>query len=312
MDIIPIVGTKCPVGYLFDGKKHHTFDDCVNKCTNKCLPEPVLNVMFETLRTDHHKGNYISATALQGCMRKTYLERTRDYYIRPSDRHYDSLRGSLIHETLSRQPSNYIVEQDFYYDFDGVRLFGRVDLYNKDTKRISDFKTTKDLGFDYILKGGKPKKDHVWQANIYKFLLEKGKLNTSKNQQTELFDLPSYKTDEIEIIYMCMKGAAATGAIYRTLDRGAVNEHLIKSVPVLDNDRIEEYIRERIFILNDAFTKDVMPPPPDTDTQKWLCGLGRPKLDGYCEVREQCSFWKEIADEKGIKYGKEVENERNS
>lgn len=309
-----IIGTLCPPGYKDNDKKIKRlgFDTCITNCKNKCLPEPVLNVMFDRLKKDHHKGTYISATALQGCMRQTYLERTKDYYIRPSDRHYDSLRGSLIHETLSVQDKNkYIIEKDLYYDFkcdpyeiieedgnkvirDYVRLYGRIDLYDKEKRKIIDFKTQKDNGLDFLLRNGEPKKDHIIQTNIYKFLLEKGKFKDKRFKVNK-------KVESIEIIYMSMKGAVATGYDYFVKQRGNLNQYHVKEIPLADNEKIEQYIRDRIFILRDAFVFNELPPPPDEETQGWLCGTNRSDGDGYCEVRNICPFWLELAEQKGWK-----------
>lgn len=305
-----ILGSSCPPGYKDnDGKTKGSFKRCINNCKNKCLPEPVLNVLFNRIKTDHHVGNYISATALQGCMRSTYLQRTNNYYIRPSDRHYDSLRGTLIHSALEGQDKNkYLIEKDFYYSFneletnDHIKLFGRVDLYNLETGVITDFKTIKDMGFQYLLKSGNPKDDHVWQANIYKFLLENGILKTKNINQTELFNLPKFKVNGIKIIYMCMKGASTTGSTYKVKERGLVNEYKIEEIPLLSDDKILKYIEDRIYTLYRAFKYDVLPPEPDKDTQTWLCGSKYNDLDGYCDVKHLCPFWQKLADEKGIKY----------
>ena len=93
---MPWCGNKCPGINEF-----HTFESkhCLLKCDHQCVPASVLVHIANKAFVEKHIGTYISATALLGCLRALYLERTEDWYQEPSTSWY-SVRGTLLHAIL--------------------------------------------------------------------------------------------------------------------------------------------------------------------------------------------------------------------
>ena len=101
---MPWEGNKCP-----GSSETHTFASkyCLLKCDHQCVPASVLVHIANKASVDKHIGKYISATALLGCLRALYLERTKSWYQEPSTSWY-SVRGTLLHAILENP------------DFDGL------------------------------------------------------------------------------------------------------------------------------------------------------------------------------------------------
>lgn len=93
---MPQIGNVCP-----GTDTTHSFASghCLSGCANPCMPPSVLVHIENRQKTDKHVGQYISATSLLGCKRKTFLERTIEYHVEPPKSWY-SLRGTIIHNIL--------------------------------------------------------------------------------------------------------------------------------------------------------------------------------------------------------------------
>jgi hypothetical protein len=105
-------GNRCP-----GSDECHSFESgyCLNKCDHQCVPASVLVHIANKAATDKHIGTYVSATALLGCLRELYLERTKDWFQEPPTSWF-SVRGTLLHTVLTnpdfhgliKDMSNYI------------------------------------------------------------------------------------------------------------------------------------------------------------------------------------------------------------
>lgn len=93
---MPWLGNRCP-----GSSEVHTFESrhCLLNCDHQCVPASVLVHIANKAFVEKHIGTYISATALLGCLRALYLERTEDWYQEPSTSWY-SVRGTLLHAIL--------------------------------------------------------------------------------------------------------------------------------------------------------------------------------------------------------------------
>jgi hypothetical protein len=125
-----------------------------------------------------HVGHNINVTSMLGCMRSTYLERTIDYAASPLGMWW-TLRGELIHRLVERpdhdNPELRRSELQLSAELDGIPITGRVDSYKLrflDYGVLKDWKSIGDNGLQYIIYDG-AKEDHVWQTNIYAWLLRK-------------------------------------------------------------------------------------------------------------------------------------------
>ena len=63
------------------------------------MPKEVLGSIRNEHSSNPHVGDMITPSALKGCVRKTVLERTENYYQEPPKLYY-AIRGSLIHGFL--------------------------------------------------------------------------------------------------------------------------------------------------------------------------------------------------------------------
>jgi len=319
---MPITAFKCPPGQKEGGKKVHDFDYCLNKCKNRCTPLPVLRVMVDELRDNHHKGDHISITALQHCIRQVFLERTLDYAVEPKFAIWQSLRGTLIHAMFEHagDPDRFLCEVDYQHKFKGVTVNGRLDLYDMQEEELIDFKTQNDFGYQYTLKAEAAKAEHIWQTNFYKFLLEKGTHMPAEGEK----QLGNFPVKRIKVIYLSMKSVLETGTtVYEFEPRsGKVKVYEMEEIPLYSHAQIRSYVNPRAVILNNAFEERkkysyeqwldmtrkeqeaIMPPPTSNeDDRGWLCGERYKELRGYCGVREHCPYWQKIADEDGVGYG---------
>lgn len=287
-------GFKCP-----EGIKHaengvetdkHSFAFCLNQCPSPCFPTPLLEVICQTNDRDVHKGKMISTTALQGCFRALWLERNKDYYVNPASLWYTT-RGTLIHSIVTEQDtSRFISEKRFYLKVGDDTISGQIDLYDIDKEILYDFKTIGDKGLSYIIDDG-PKEAHVWQTNIYKYLMRHGFYIDSN---TDKHITPKLKVKQIKIIYLTMMSALTTGEVYYPVFAGKKPRFShIKDVKILKDKFIAEYIEAELPILSRIMdSKDEPDFIPDEQTQGWQCGFNY-KGKGYCKVKELCSFWKQ-------------------
>ncbi len=258
------------VGFLGSKGEQIDFKDYLNHLDKINFPQPLLHLMVKEVTTNPHTEDYISVTSLLGCMRQTYLSRLYDIYVSPKKLWW-SLRGQLIHAILEDQPGDIMVEKVFSIVVEGIEIFGKIDYYNPKTKHLQDFKTTGDRGIPFILKGG-GKEDHISQVNIYKVLLEEN----------------GYPVDKLSIIYMSLMEAFSTGTTYIQEKKTANVEYKIPDVKIYKKEKVIEAMAIKANILNDAFRTGKLPPPPNDETQKWMCG------EMYCSTNHVCPHSEQI------------------
>lgn len=94
----PLVKWACPEGKPTFGESHPP-EHCITSCDDKCASPFLIAALTHSVRSNHHRGKYLSATALSGCKRKMYLERKLDYseYMKNS---FYSYRGTVMHQVV--------------------------------------------------------------------------------------------------------------------------------------------------------------------------------------------------------------------
>lgn len=263
---MPVVGFKGVDNSLID------FEDYEDNLDRIPFPSPLVHVMVKEILENPHKGEYISVTALLGCMRQMYISRIFNVYVDPKNAWY-TLRGSLIHSLLEYQGKNtdhLLVEEDFITEFEGCELGGRIDLYNKRTKHLTDFKTIGDNGLHFVLNSAKT--DHIRQVNLYRLLLEKN----------------NFPVKSASIIYMTLKDVIETGKPSLVKYRGDNITRTPKPIELYPLEDVEKFAEERTHILSEAFSIGKLPPIPDKKTQKWMC------TKEICSVANVCPFYQEL------------------
>jgi len=296
---MPWTRVKCP------DAQEHTFDDCI-ACDHPCCDIEIREALFahNSNQDPTHVGTSISVTSLIGCLRSTYLERVTDYAAPPMSQWY-SLRGELIHklvehpdrddpDTLRRSEMSCL--SLFKTGTDEIPISGRIDSYKlKFLKHgtLKDWKSIGDNGMQFIVYEG-AKEDHIWQTNIYAWLLRRN----------------GFRVDHIEIAYLSLMAIVKTGqeilwheylaaAPSKTGKRKRmvsiptlVKEYpsgrkkwacvyRVPEVPIYDTETIEDFMRPRILMLNNAFKHGTMPDMADEETRAWKC-------NEYCHVKDQC------------------------
>jgi hypothetical protein len=196
------------------------------------LPEPLVAAIKQD---EYEKGDCeFSVTELIRPPRISVLSRRYGEVMSEdvSDRIF-SLIGTAIHIILERAAGDrYITETRFFIDFEGTRVGGRIDLYDKEEMTLQDWKITSR----YATKEG-PKPEWTAQANLNRYILWKNKI----------------RVENIEYI-----------AILRDWSKMMVARHRAdypeKQVQVLNlpkwtKEEVESYLRERISLHRSAETE---------------------------------------------------------
>lgn len=211
-------GFKCPSDGEQPGRDND-FDYCFYKCQKQCMPKAILYRFAEQHSNNIHRGDMISPSALKGCKRKLVLERTTDYYAEPPKLYY-AVRGSLIHgflENVDGQPDGtglqgVVTEKRIFKTFKsslGIDfvLSGQVDFYDAATKTLEDYKTASDKAFYFLFDSG-AKEEHVFQTNVYRWLMDGGHLGSLDGP------IINWPVDRIQINYLFMNQVISTGQIH--------------------------------------------------------------------------------------------------
>lgn len=208
---------------------------------------------------------HISATMLTAvCPRRVWLEQREDYHVSPV-RLFPAWRGTMGHLMTEAHPApDVIYERRFELRLnvggDPVLVTGQIDKLDILGRRIEDFKTKTD---SKIPKLREPESTHVWQLNIYRYLVKHG-----WPQQPFTLDGVAYKPgtpaeiaiDELKLTYWSMQ------------------EPRMLAAPLLDEGEVLAFIQTRAA----AIVADCPPIPSHLDpyTDR-LC------MD-WCPVRRHC------------------------
>jgi hypothetical protein len=234
------------------------------------LPAPLVAAIK---RDDYEKGDCdFSVTELIRPPRIAVLSRRYDDVISEdvADRIF-SLIGKAIHTILERAASDrYITETRFVINFEGTRVGGQIDLYDKDEMKLQDWKITSR----YTTKEG-PKPEWIAQGNLNRYLLWKCNVQVK----------------QIEYI-----------AIYRDWSKMMVarnrGDYPEKQVQVLvlpkwTKEEVENYLRERIALHRAAETEL----PMCTEEERWtkkpkfaLMKKGMKRAVRLYDTNEQAAF----------------------
>ena len=248
----------------YDGREI-PFDEYI-KLANKgeepgSLPIPVLEGIKNLLLDQEDVNGIIRVTSMLGCVRQIYFEKKigKPQYVKPFSI-YPMFRGTIAHKIMEGfTVKGAIDEQRFIREYKGFKITGKPDRIIPSERKIQDYKSTETLP-----EFGRVYKSHEEQLNIYRWLIGE-----------------EYQTDELEVIYISMKGAKSLKArIWSDLE-------------------LETFLSERISLIEKALNKDELVP----FEKIWLCD--------YCDYRNECKehalngFLDEIA--KKVKEGETIE-----
>jgi len=136
------------------------------------------------LPSNHKKiAGYLSISQIAGnkaCMRREYYNVMQHEFDNKFDFNTHSILkiGSLYHDMVQTVLLKYnkIEYVEHFLWNDEYKICGSIDgiIKDKDGSYIlNDFKTISSTGFDYILKSGKAKEEHISQVHLYRFMIER-------------------------------------------------------------------------------------------------------------------------------------------
>ncbi len=171
--------------------------------------------------------------------------------------------------TEMRINSSVIVD-DVYYTISGC-----VDLINKTTNTLSDYKTTSA----YAVTGNFEKPEWEQQLNIYAWLYA---------QEFDKEDLP--EAEIIAVLKDWSKGRSKNSNTYPP------SPIFVKPIMIWKKSEIEEFIKERIRLHTNALTntQDVI----CSDEERWLSAKGKAnRCEDWCNVNQFCNQYKNYMEE---------------
>lgn len=204
------------------------------------LPEPLVSAVHND-SYDRGDCDY-STTMLIAPARIVQLRKEHRGQITEdvSDRIF-TLMGQAIHSVLERAASDrYLIEQRYFHTHDGARVSGQIDLYDKETKTLQDWKITSR----FTTKEG-AKEEWIAQGNINRYLMWKNGIEVKAIQYVAIFRDWS-------------KMAVSRG----------VKDYPPRQVQVLDlpkwsKEEVESYLSERIAVHRAAETELPMCSPEE-------------------------------------------------
>lgn len=266
------------------------------------LPDALVNAVKNDPYTG---GGDISVTKLIDSPRRRVLRKQFSHAVVEdvSERIW-SLMGQAVHTVLERAGTDALVEQRLYAEVNGWELSGQFDRLHLGDGVLQDYK---------VCSVFKAKGDESWerQLNILRWLAIKN----------------GYQVDRLEVV-----------AIFRDWKRSEVSRSAeyprqnvqVISVPVWDEDRIRNYVYERVRMHQEAeageipecsdeerwqsvttyalmkeggkrakrvaTTEDELGPVPDGHFIQVRPGVSR-RCSDYCEVAPFCEQWKRIQQE---------------
>jgi hypothetical protein len=206
------------------------------------LPAPLVAAIK---RDDYEKGDCdFSVTELIRPPRIAVLSRRYGDVITEdaADRIF-SLIGTAIHIILERASSDrYITETRFVIEFEGTRIGGRIDLYDKETMTLADWKITSR----YATKEG-PKPEWIAQGNLNRYLLWKNGIQVK------------------EIQYVAILRDWSLMQVARNRSDYPEKQVQVLPLPKWEKEEVENYLRERISIHRTAEIEL----PMCTEEERW-------------------------------------------
>jgi hypothetical protein len=271
--------------------------------------------MYKSDTSNYHNDHtYLSASMLagNGCARQTLWERTSDFVELPRRRFWP-FRGSIGHAlcegaddliaqygwlqeirtettlTYPDLPAPLFDEKgEFTGDFDHDRVLeiavrGTADAYNPLIRTLADMKSMADKKAIDTIRGAKDgtfsknlEDSHVWQFNIYRWLLARTAVPDWVRERFAAFGLPAIRTKNFPApTTLIMQGFSMmelprSGITYPISARGQTTLYDIDPVPVLPLHEIEAFVRPRaLYWYRHLVLK--LPAPVLPADQGWMC-----------------------------------------
>lgn len=255
-------GLICPKGTKTAGQKV-SWKTCLNQECDNCLPYPMRKAVHTSIKD---RSQWLSPSTITGCLRKAKWQLNKEFYIPPMHAYW-FMRGSFIHEILEKAvdlEGNSLVEEPVSRKVMGTdfTMRGTIDRFRINEGILYDYKTMADTGMPILKREKKPKQAHIWQTNIYKWMMS-----------------PNYNIKDVKIVYIAMGLWAVTGETMVYDKWGKEEVYDLAPCPLYTDEKIYDYIYTRIK------TVEEMENPPADPSEKWLCGI--------CPFKYECHTYDE-------------------
>jgi len=262
---VGLVGFICPMH-----QQGVTIDEHCVKCCTPCRDLDELLAMFSPRAIVPKKYR---TTEILNPRQIIYFSRNFPYYLSP-----DSMSGAAIgtawHEARERQVRKHRdryfkhitieEENEFVKDFGFCTLGGKPDKFDHEIRKLTDIKTAKAYSVNKFLHDHW--KDSTWhsyqqQTNIYR-----------------IYKFPNTKTIELDVTVVGWD---------RYVNNVGINDKLRQIVPFLDDDKLDEWVRNRLEdIMEDQETGN---PPPCPEEDMWINKNGEPqRCLRFCGGKAYC------------------------
>lgn len=160
--------------------------------------ELIKAVTAASLAETRGKQTDIGPSQVGGCSRKLWLQINGSEKTNPDTLRFSSMMGTAIHSYIQQAfhrldpfGERYLLETEVYSEEAGLR--GHVDMFDKETGEVIDWKSTKLRNLAYF-----PSRQQRWQVQLYGWLIETV-LNIKVNTVT-LVAIPRDGTEN-DIVY---------------------------------------------------------------------------------------------------------------
>lgn len=253
--------------FICPDNKRIKIDDCLRECRFKdgnglrCIDKALLLLVANGRREWTGKP---SCTQITQNMLEQFLRVKYGYADIPSEQLF-MLYGTMLHANLEREDDELLIELPLENEY----VTGRLDTYNKKEFAISDHKYISHWGVkDFI---GHNQTHYIMQLNIYKRLFEQ--------------QYPEYPVKKlVSNLYIrdWNKRLAAKDGIKRCY-------RIVQ--PILPNDEVDAFIRDRSTLLKNCIETNTF--PPVCPAEERCFGNGKPdqKCKDYCGVNNWCPYY---------------------
>jgi len=277
-----LIGFRCP-DYGESPGRANKISYCVKHCSMPCVAPHVLVAMLENEEKNPHKGKIISVTQLTGgCKRKSFLERTVDYYVEP-DKKLPTFRGTLVHSVVEEAKSlrlkraKWILEEHLELPVStksgSWTLSGTLDAYDPGRKTIYDIKTLQDYAVGKMIKG---ENEGTWSKHISDAYVKQ--LNLYRYMAHEL---KRFKVNRLRLQVIGFGRLFLTGTSVKYGTKKDLQVYTVPDVPILPKETVEEWIQSEGDQWYRILFEHAAAPVRDED-YKWLCKICQFYQTEYC------------------------------
>jgi hypothetical protein len=283
------------VGFIDDAGKRVKFADIASGKGEWWLPRPLLRALSRSYRSaDHYgAGDVISVTTLGNPVQQIRLMQRHDVYVEPL-RSLWAMHGTLAHAWLEAgldpDSGNEVAERRLVIDFEGQLVGGTFDLIERDDE------SAPWVGQDYKVLGGykvakmvnegavKGALEYVMQANVYRYMIARpdcreviAEREPGHATMWRPFEHAGLVVPRWRLVTIARDWTASKY-------EGTIRPVEPIEIPLIEPERVEAYMRERIALYTAAEMCDDAGLPECSRDETWN---GR-RCAQWCDAASVC------------------------